>query len=125
MEKCNIDEISKFLVKQGMNKKYPDITKEKKSMKKEKLNIAVIGLGNIGSYLIKYLQSNKSILSKKNNCEPNIIYVSAKNRNKKRNFKIRKNQWLNNYLDSTKSNKVDIIIELIGGSEGPAKKISV
>ena len=91
--------------------------------KKRKLNIAVIGLGNIGSYLIKYLQSNKSILSKKNNCEPNIIYVSAKNRNKKRNFKIRKNQWLNNYLDSTKSNKVDIIIELIGGSEGPAKKL--
>ena len=27
LEKCNIDEISKFLVKQGMNKKYPDITK--------------------------------------------------------------------------------------------------
>ena len=50
-----------------------------------KLNIAIIGLGNIGSYLYKYLHTNKEILSKKNNCIPNIIFVSAKNRNKKEN----------------------------------------
>ncbi len=30
-----------------------------------KLNIAIVGLGNIGSYLYKYLQTNKKILSKK------------------------------------------------------------
>ena len=30
-----------------------------------KLNIAIVGLGNIGSYLYKYLQNNKKILSKK------------------------------------------------------------
>ena len=30
-----------------------------------KLNIAIIGLGNIGSYLYKYLKTNKEILSKK------------------------------------------------------------
>jgi len=47
-------------------------------MKNNKLNIAIIGLGNIGSYLYKYLQKNKEILSKKNNCIPNIIFVSAK-----------------------------------------------
>ena len=29
------------------------------------LNIAIVGLGNIGSYLYKYLQNNKEILSKK------------------------------------------------------------
>ena len=57
--------------------------------KKKTLNIAIIGLGNIGSYLYKYLQNNKKILSKKNNCVPNIIFVSARNKNKKRNFKIR------------------------------------
>ena len=45
---------------------------------KNKLNIAIVGLGNIGSYLYKYLQTNKKILSKKNNCIPNVIYVSAK-----------------------------------------------
>ena len=87
------------------------------------LNIAIVGLGNIGSYLYKYLQSNKEILSKKNNCIPNIIFVSAKNRKRKRNIKINKNKWLKNYLDATKSKNVDIIVELIGGAEGAAKKL--
>ena len=32
-------------------------------------------------------------------------------------------KWLNNYLDSTKKNDIDLVIELIGGSEGPAKKL--
>ena len=88
-----------------------------------KLNIAIVGLGNIGSYLYKYLKTNKEILSKKNNCVPNITFVSAKNKNKKRNIKINKRKWLKNYLDATKSKNVDIIVELIGGAEGAAKKL--
>ncbi len=89
----------------------------------KKINIAIIGLGNIGSYLYKYLNKNKKILSKKNNCIPNVIYISAKNKNRNRGFKINKNIWLNNYLDSTKNKSVDLIVELIGGAEGPAKKL--
>ncbi len=92
-------------------------------MKNKKLNIAIIGLGNIGSYLFKYLKKNKKILSKKNNCIPNILFVSAKNKSKKRGFNINKQQWLNNYLDATKIKEVDLIIELIGGAEGAAKKL--
>ena len=88
-----------------------------------KLNIAIIGLGNIGSYLYKYLNDNKKILTEKNNCLPIVKYVSAKNRNKKRKIKIKKNQWLNNYLDATKIKDVDLIIELVGGAEGAAKKL--
>ena len=89
----------------------------------KKLNIAIIGLGNIGSYLFKYLKKNKKILSKKNNCIPNVIYVSAKRKNRNRGFKIKSSEWLKNYLDATRSKKVDLIVELIGGSEGAAKKL--
>jgi len=89
----------------------------------KKLNIAIVGLGNIGSYLYKYLNDNKKILTKKNNCLPLIRYVSAKNKKRKRNLLIKKKQWLNNYLDATKLQEVDLIVELIGGSEGPAKKL--
>ena len=89
----------------------------------KKLNIAIIGLGNIGTYLFKYLKDNRKILTKKNNCLPIVKYVSAKNKNKKRNIKIHKNLWLNNYLDATKNKNIDLIIELIGGAEGPAKKL--
>ena len=89
----------------------------------QKVNWGIIGLGNIGSYFYKYLVSNNQKLSKKNNCKPNIIFVSAKNKNKKRNIKIHKNLWLNNYLNATKNKNIDLIIELIGGAEGPAKKL--
>ena len=89
----------------------------------KKLNIAIIGLGNIGSYLFKYLKENQKILTEKNNCIPVIKYVSAKNIRRKRNIKINKNQWLKNYLESTKIKDVDLIVELIGGAEGPAKKL--
>ena len=52
----------------------------------KKLNIAVIGLGNIGSYLFKYLNENQKILTEKNNCIPVINYVSAKSKKRKRNI---------------------------------------
>jgi homoserine dehydrogenase len=89
----------------------------------KKLNIAIVGLGNIGSYLFKYLHKNKNILTEKNNCIPVVTFVSAKNKKRKRNIKIKKNQWLDNYLDATKNKDIDLIIELIGGAEGPAKKL--
>ena len=88
-----------------------------------KLNIAIIGLGNIGSYLFNYLNDNKKILTEKNNCMPIIKYVSAKNKRRKRNIKINKSQWLDHYMTATTDHDVDLIIELIGGAEGPAKKL--
>tara|TARA_Y100000996_G_scaffold397172_1_gene363979 strand:- start:423 stop:1715 length:1293 start_codon:yes stop_codon:yes gene_type:complete len=92
-------------------------------MKKNKLNIAIIGLGNIGSYLYKYLNKNKKILSNKNNCTPVVKYVSAKNINRKRIVKISKNKWLKSFSDAPKKKDIDIIVELIGGAEGPAKNL--
>ena len=84
-----------------------------------KINIAIIGLGNIGSIYLNTLMIIK-ILNEKNNCLPVEICFSTK-QNKKRYIKIHKSQWLNNYLDATKSKEVDLIVELIGGAEGPAK----
>ena len=55
---------------------------------KNKMNIVVVGLGNIGSYFYNYLRKNKKILFNKTNTEPNIVYVSAKSLGKKRNLKI-------------------------------------
>ena len=89
----------------------------------KQLNIAIIGLGNIGSYLYKYLKENKKILTIKNNCSPVVKYVSARNKNKTRKIKIPKREWLKNYLDATKLKDIDLIVELIGGAEGPAKKL--
>ena len=92
-------------------------------MKKKLYNIAIIGLGNIGSYLFNFLNKNRNYISNKNNSSFKIVYVSAKNKNKKRNIKIKKDQWLSNYKQVLKKKNVDIIIELIGGADGPAKQL--
>ena len=92
-------------------------------MKQKKINIAIVGLGNVGSNLYKHLVKNKKNIQKKTNVDIVIKYVSAKNRSKKRKIFIPKNKWLNNYLDASKNPKIDLVIELIGGSNGPAKKL--
>ena len=90
---------------------------------KKKMNIVIIGLGNIGSYFYNYLKKNNNIIFNKTNTIPNILFVSAKSFNKKRNFTIPKKIWLKNYISATKIKNVDVIVELIGGAEGPAKKL--
>ena len=89
----------------------------------KRMNIVIVGLGNIGSYFYNYLRKNKKNIFNKTNIIPNILYVSAKSFKKKRNFPLPKKLWLKNYLSSTKMDDVDIIVELIGGAEGPAKRL--
>ena len=89
----------------------------------KKMNIVIVGLGNIGSYFYNYLRKNRNTIFDKTNTIPNILFVSAKSFNKKRNFLLSKKIWLKNNLLATKIKDVDIIVELIGGAEGPAKKL--
>jgi homoserine dehydrogenase len=90
---------------------------------KKNMNIAIVGLGNIGSYFYNYLKKNRNIIFNKTNVTPIIKYISARSFSKKRTVKIPKSLWLKNYLDATKSKDIDIIVELIGGAEGAAKKL--
>ena len=66
------------------------------------MNMVIVGLGNIGSYLYNYLKKNKNTLFNKTNTVPNIVYISAKSLAKKRNFKIPKKIWLKNCILATK-----------------------
>ena len=91
--------------------------------KKRNINLAIVGLGNIGLSLYKHLIQNKDSIAKKTNTNLFIKYVSAKNKKKKRKFKIPKTKWLKNYLDASKFKDVDVVVELIGGAEGAAKKL--
>tara|TARA_B100002052_G_scaffold298853_1_gene333837 strand:- start:2691 stop:3989 length:1299 start_codon:yes stop_codon:yes gene_type:complete len=91
--------------------------------KKRKINIAIVGLGNIGSFLYKHLILNKKSIKKQTNVDFEIKYVSFKNRFKKRKIKFPKKKILKNYLLASKLPDIDIVVELIGGSEGAAKKL--
>ena len=117
IDECDINLISKKIYDLGKEKSYPDITNS------NKFNIAIVGLGNIGINLYKHLTQNKISIQKKTNVHFNIKYVSAKNILKKRQIKNPKNKWIKNYLIAAKHKEIDIVIELIGGSEGAAKKL--
>ena len=88
----------------------------------KKINIAVVGLGNIGSYFVKTVLKNKNNIAKKTGRIPVIKYISAKNYLKKRAFNKNKFIWKKNPL-KVLSNDVDVVVELVGGSSGIAKKL--
>ena len=92
-------------------------------MKREKVNIALVGFGNIGSYFYKILEKNKKNISIKTGKLPVIKYISARNINKKRNIKIPKSKWIKNYKNLILKDDIDIVVELIGGAEGVAKNL--
>ncbi len=92
-------------------------------MEQNKINIAIVGFGNIGSYFYKILEKNKKAISIKTGKLPFVKYISAKNINKKRRIKIPKSKWIKNYRSLVYMEDIDIIVELIGGPEGAAKKL--
>ena len=72
---------------------------------KNEFNIAVIGLGQIGSYLLKELNNKKKDILNKTGKRINIVAISAKNKNKKRSFRINKKIFYSNPLSIIKKKK--------------------
>jgi len=86
-------------------------------------NIAVVGLGQIGIYLLNELYTKKKDIELKTGKKINVVAVSARNIFKKRRFKVNKKIFYKNPLDIFKKTKVDILIEAIGLSDGISKKV--
>ena len=87
------------------------------------VNIAVVGLGQVGIYLLNELNTKKKDIEVKTGKRINIVAISAKNINKKRQFKINKKIFFKNPLDIINKKKIDILFEVIGKSDGISKQI--
>ena len=87
------------------------------------INIAIVGLGQIGSYLYNELKHKKKDIELKTGKKINIVAISAKNKNKKRKYNINKKIFYTNPFDILKKKKVDILFEIIGKSDGISKKL--
>ena len=87
------------------------------------INIAVVGLGQVGIYVYNELNFKKKEIEIKTGKKINIVAISAKNKNKKRRFKIDKKIFYSNPLKIFKSKKIDILFESIGLSDGISKKV--
>ena len=90
---------------------------------KKNINIAIVGLGQIGIYLYNELIVKRKDIETKTGKNINIVAISAKNKNKKRRFKINKKIFYSNPFKIFKKNRIDILFECIGTSDGISKKI--
>tara|TARA_B100001121_G_scaffold117994_1_gene103719 strand:- start:41 stop:1333 length:1293 start_codon:yes stop_codon:yes gene_type:complete len=90
---------------------------------KKNINIAIVGLGQIGIYLYNELNLKRNEIEKKTGKKIKIVAISAKNRNKKRRFSISKKIFYKNPLKIFEKEKIDILFECIGFSDGISKKL--
>ena len=84
----------------------------------KEIKISVVGLGTVGSNVIKSIENKSYEIIQKTNIKFNIVGIAAKNKDKKRIIDTSKYQWFDNPLDLLGSNKCDVLIELIGEEKG-------
>ena len=87
------------------------------------IKIAIIGLGQVGNYLYRELNLKKKDIESKTGKNIQIVAISAKNKDKKRKYKINKNIFYSDPLKIIKEIKPDILFEIIGLADGISKKI--
>ncbi|QUD88956.1 homoserine dehydrogenase [Phenylobacterium montanum] len=81
--------------------------------------IGVAGLGTVGGGLVKFLTERPHFAPAGGTAV--ITAVSARDRSRQRDFDISGYEWFDDPVALASSPDVDIFVELIGGSEGPAK----
>ncbi|MBI4707158.1 MAG: homoserine dehydrogenase [Candidatus Omnitrophica bacterium] len=86
-----------------------------------KINLGIIGFGNVGAGVIKILREKKSLLSEKIGIEINVKKVCDKDIISKRNVSVDKALLTRNPKDILDDPQIDIVVELVGGIN-PAKE---
>ena len=93
-------------------------------MSVKKIGIGIVGIGTVGSGLIEIIEKNKYTYKSKYNIDFSINGVSAKSKNKKRNVNIKQYKWFNNPTMMLDQSNIDVIVELVGGSDGLALELA-
>ncbi|TAM38908.1 homoserine dehydrogenase [bacterium] len=87
----------------------------------KKINIGLIGFGNVGSGVVKILQQRKSLLAQKIAIEITIKKICDKDILKKREVKVDRSLLTNDANEIINDPQIDIIVEVMGGIN-PAKE---
>ena len=85
------------------------------------IKIAIAGLGTVGAGTIQLLQEQAEILTQRTGVALTVTAVSARDRNRDRGCDLSGFDWYDDAVQMARETDADILIELIGGSDGPAK----
>ena len=88
------------------------------------LRIGVAGLGTVGAGVLRLLQENAAVVTARAGRPIAVTAVSARDRKRDRGVALAGLRWLDDPVALATDPDVDVVVELIGGSDGPAKELA-
>ncbi len=86
----------------------------------EPLRIALAGLGTVGTGVIRLLETNRDMVERRAGRAIEIVAVNARDRAKDRGVDLSPYFWVDDMQAMATRADVDVVVELVGGSDGPA-----
>ncbi len=87
---------------------------------KPPLRIALAGLGTVGAGVIRLIETNALLIARRAGRRLVITAIGARDRAKDRGIDLSAYAWEDDITAMTARADVDIVVELVGGADGPA-----
>ncbi|TRW15181.1 homoserine dehydrogenase [Glacieibacterium frigidum] len=84
------------------------------------LRIGLAGLGTVGGGVVALLDANAELIARRAGRGIVVSAVSARDRNRGRGVDLSRFAWVDDATELAGRDDVDVVVELIGGSDGPA-----
>jgi len=88
------------------------------------MRVGVAGLGTVGAGVLRLLRDNAGLVAARAGREVEVTAVSARNRAADRGVDLGGVAWHEDAVALAHDPDVDVVVELIGGSEGPARALA-
>ncbi len=88
------------------------------------LRLGIAGLGTVGTGLIRIVQTNADLLTLRAGRAIEIRAVCARSRSRNRGVDISDYDWVDDPVELARRDDIDVVIELMGGENGPAKALT-
>ena len=85
------------------------------------LRLGIAGLGTVGGGVVRMVQTHGELLAARSGRPMQITAVSARDKNRDRGLDLGAFTWYDDPVDLARSDEIDVLVELIGGDDGPAK----
>ncbi len=87
------------------------------------LSIGIAGLGTVGGGVLTMLRQNADLIAARAGRAIAVTAVSARDRTRDRGMDLSGLRWYDDPVALAGDANVDVVVEVIGGSEGPAKAL--
>ena len=87
------------------------------------LSVGLAGLGTVGAGLLKLLRDNAAVVAARAGRPIAVTAVAARDRTRDRGVPLTGLRWFDDPVALAADSAVDVVVEAIGGAEGPARAL--